>query len=43
MKIAVFTAIALSVLVGVATPAGAEPFNAKAFFDHMDRFSGGND
>ena len=42
MKAAAFALIALSVLVGVATSAGAEPFSAKQFFDQADRFSGGS-
>jgi len=42
MKPIVFTVIALSVLIGVVTPAGAAPFNAKQFFDQADRFSGGS-
>jgi hypothetical protein len=43
MKIAVFASIALSVLIAVATPAGAAPFNAKDFFAYLERWSGGND
>jgi len=43
MKSTVFAIIALSVLIGVATPAGAAPFNAKAFFEQQQRFSGGSD
>lgn len=43
MKTTVFLSIALSVLLGVATPAGAAPFNAKEFFAYLERWSGGND
>jgi hypothetical protein len=41
MKTAVFAAIVLSVLIGVATPAGAAPFNTKAFFEQQQRWGGG--
>jgi hypothetical protein len=42
MKSAAF-ALALFVLVGVAaTPADADWFGTKHFFDHSDRFSGGS-
>jgi len=30
-------------LIGVATPAGAEPFNAKECFEQMERWSGNDD
>jgi len=43
MKTTVFALIALSVLIGVATEAGAAPFDAKDFFAYLDRWSGGND
>jgi hypothetical protein len=43
MKTTTLAIIALSVLIGVATPAGADPFNAKDFFAYLERWSGGND
>ena len=43
MKRTLFAVVALSVVIDAATPAGAAPFNAKAFFEHMERFSGGSD
>jgi len=43
MKTTALAIIALSVLIGVATPAGADPFNAKDFFAYLERWSGGND
>jgi len=43
MKTTVFAIFALSVLVGVATPASAALFNAKAFLEQQERFSGGSD
>jgi hypothetical protein len=43
MKTTVFALIALSVLIGVATEAGAAPFDAKDFFAYLERWSGGND
>jgi hypothetical protein len=43
MKTTVFALIALSVLIGAATPAGAAPFNAKDFFAYLERWGGGND
>jgi hypothetical protein len=39
MKIVASALIALSVLAGVAAPAGA--FDAKSFFQQLDRESGG--
>jgi hypothetical protein len=42
MKMTVFAIIALSVLIGVATPAGADPFSTKEFWDQQERFSGGS-
>jgi len=42
MKTTIFAIIALSVLTGVATPAGADPFSAKAFFEQSERFGGGS-
>jgi hypothetical protein len=36
-----FAIIALSVLMGVATPVGANPFSTKGFFEQQERFSGG--
>jgi hypothetical protein len=41
MKTTVLAVIALSVLIGFATPAGAAPFNAKGFFAYLERWSGG--
>jgi hypothetical protein len=43
MKAAMFMfgVISLSVLIGVATPAGAAPFNAKVFFEQQQRWGGG--
>lgn len=41
MKAALFAMITLSVLIGFATPAGAEPFNAKVFFEQQSRWGGG--
>jgi len=43
MKTTVFALIALSVLIGVARPASAAPFNAKDFFAYVERWSGGSD
>jgi hypothetical protein len=40
MRTTVFALIALSVLVGAATPAGA--FNPKEFWEQQDRFNGGS-
>jgi len=42
MKTTVLAIIALSVLIGVATPAGADTFNSKQFWDQQERFSGGS-
>jgi len=42
MKTSVFAIIALSVLMGVATPAGADPFSTKEFWDQQERFRGGS-
>jgi cytochrome c biogenesis factor len=42
MKPIVFVLIALSVLIGAVAPAGADPFNAKQFFEQSDRFGGGS-
>ena len=42
MKTAVFAVIALSILIGVATPVGAAPFTAKSFFAQQERYSGGS-
>jgi hypothetical protein len=42
MKMAVFAVIALSVIIGVATPVGAAPFTAKSFFETQERYSGGS-
>jgi hypothetical protein len=39
MKIIASTLIALSVLVGIAAPAGA--FDAKSFYGQLERESGG--
>ena len=39
MRILVSALLALSVLVGIAAPASA--FDAKSFFDQLDRQSGG--
>jgi hypothetical protein len=33
--------IAWVALIGVATPAGAAPFNAKVFFEQQQRWGGG--
>lgn len=45
MKTTLFAIIALSVLMGVATPVGANPFSTffstKGFFEQQERFSGG--
>jgi hypothetical protein len=41
VKVAVLAVITLSVLIGVATPAGADPFNAKVFFEQQQRWGGG--
>ena len=41
MRTILFAVIAWSVLIGVATPASAGPFNAKVFFDQQQRWSGG--
>jgi hypothetical protein len=41
MKTILFAMIALSVLMSVATPAGANPFTAKGFYEQQERFSGG--
>jgi hypothetical protein len=41
MKAAALGVITLSVLIGVATPAGADPFNAKVFFEQQQRWGGG--
>jgi hypothetical protein len=38
---AMFGVIALLVLIGGATPVGAAPFNAKAFFEQQQRWGGG--
>jgi len=43
MKTTVFTVVVLSLLISVATPAVAAPFNAKDFFAYLERWSGGND
>jgi hypothetical protein len=43
MKTTAFVLIALSVLIGGATPAGAAPFDAKDFFAYLERWSGGSD
>jgi hypothetical protein len=40
-KTILFAMIALSVLMSVATPAGANPFTAKGFYEQQERFSGG--
>jgi len=42
MKPTVFVLIGLSVLIGAVTPAGADPFNAKQFFEQSERFGGGS-
>jgi hypothetical protein len=41
MKAAVFGVISLWVPIGIATPAGAAPFNAKVFFEQQQRWGGG--
>ena len=41
MKTTVFAVIAWSLLIGVATPASAAPFNAKVFFEQQQRWGGG--
>jgi len=41
MKTTVFAVIAWSVLIGIATPASAAPFNAKVFFEQQQRWGGG--
>jgi hypothetical protein len=38
----VFVLIGLLVLIGAVTPAGADPFNAKQFFEQSERFGGGS-
>ena len=40
MKTAVFAIIALSVLIGIATPAGA--FDTKQFFEEQNRWNSGS-
>jgi hypothetical protein len=40
MKTTVFAILALSILVGIATPAGA--FDTKQFFDEQNRWNGGS-
>jgi len=40
MKTTVFAIIALSILVGIATPAGA--FDTKKFFEEQNRWNGGS-
>jgi hypothetical protein len=42
MKTTVLAIIAISALIGVATPAGANPFSSKEFWDQQERFSGGS-
>ena len=39
-KTTVFAIIALSILVGIATP--AEAFNTKQFFEEQNRWNGGS-
>jgi hypothetical protein len=41
MRTILFAVTAWSVLIGVATPASAAPFNAKAFFEQQQRWGGG--
>jgi hypothetical protein len=41
MRTILFAVIACSVLIGVATPASAAPFNAKVFFEQQQRWGGG--
>jgi hypothetical protein len=41
MRTILLVVIAWSVLKGVSTPAGAAPFNAKAFFEQQQRWGGG--
>jgi len=41
MRTILFAVVAWSVLIGVATPASAAPFNAKVFFEQQQRWSGG--
>jgi len=40
MKTTLFAMIALSVLIGIATPAGA--FDTKQFFEEQNRWNGGS-
>jgi len=40
MKTTLFAMIALSILIGIATPAGA--FDTKQFFEEQNRWNGGS-